>query len=703
MEQNKQKILIADDSEINRSILTDMLGDEYEILEAENGVEAISVMQKLSGELSLLLLDIVMPEMDGFGVLTAMNQNHWIEDIPVIMISAENRSSHVERAYELGVTDFISRPFDALVVHRRVVNTILLYTKQKKLINLVAYQIYEKEQRSTLMIDILSHIVEFRNGESGMHVVHVRTLTELLLQELSRLTDRYDISQKDISLIGTASALHDIGKIAIPEEVLNKPGKLTDEEFAVMKTHSTIGAAMLENLPFHQDEPLVRTAYQICRWHHERWDGRGYPDGLVGDAIPISAQIVALADVYDALTSKRVYKPAFSHEAAVQMILEGKCGSFNPLLLDCLRNCADTLSEKLDSAGQEQRGQREMRNVVMEMQQHEELAASERTLQLLEHERMKYTFFAALTQEIQFEYTLQPPMLTLSPWGAEKLGLAETVADPFHNETVLSIMDPDNLHELADFLHSSTPANPVISYDFRMNCGGGEIRWFRIIARAIWSSDDQPRYTGTIGKAFDIHESRTRLDNLEQMASHDALTGLLNHASAKIRIQERIQSRPEDKCALAILDLDHFKQANDTYGHMFGDEVLKFMADRLRQSIRTGDIVARVGGDEFLIFLSYKTDPDAVLQRVYENLAGGSYKDFNISVSMGVVTNETVGDDYDTLFHAADQALYSVKRGGRGRFAFYQGGTEKPLSMISPIESEGASANGFIRTEEGTK
>ena len=702
MEQNKQKILIADDSEINRSILADMLGDEYEILEAENGVEAVTVMQKQGGELSLLLLDIVMPEMDGFGVLTVMNQNRWIEDIPVIMISAESSSSHVERAYELGVTDFISRPFDALIVHRRVVNTILLYTKQKKLINLVADQIYEKEQRSSLMIDILSHIVEFRNGESGMHVLHVRTLTELLLRELARRTDRYALTQADISLIGTASALHDIGKIAIPEEVLNKPGRLTDEEFAVMKTHTTVGAAMLENLPFHQDEPLVRTAYDICRWHHERYDGRGYPDGLKGDDIPISAQIVALADVYDALTSKRVYKPPFSHETAVAMILEGKCGSFNPLVLECLKDCADTLPEEMNNTTRDQRSQREMRSVVMEMQQHEELTASERTLQLLEHERMKYNFFAALTQELQFEFTLQPPLLTLSPWGAEKLGLAETVADPARNEKVRQIMDPENLQELADFLRSSTPGNPVVTYDFRM-VFNGELRWFRIIARAIWSSDDQPRYTGTIGKAYDIHESRTRLDSLEKMASHDALTGLLNHASAKKRIEERLQSRPEGKCALAILDLDHFKQANDTYGHMFGDEVLRHMADRLRGSIRSGDIVARVGGDEFLIFLSYKGEPEPVIQRVYDELAGGSYQEFPISVSMGVATNETVGDDYDDLFHAADQALYSVKRDGRGHYRFYDGGMEKPLSMITPIESTGESAKAFVRTEEGRK
>ena len=274
MEQ-KQKILIVDDSELNRAILADMLDSEYEIIEAENGLQGVGLLQQRGSEISLVLLDIVMPQMDGFGVLDVMAQNHWIEDIPVIMISAETGSSHIERAYELGVTDFISRPFDALIVHRRVVNTIMLYAKQKRLANMVADQIYENEQRSSLLIDILSHIVEFRNGESGLHVLNVRTLTELMLNHLVQKTDRYPLSPSDISMICTASALHDIGKISIDEKILNKPGRFTDEEFAIMKTHSMAGAEMLENLPIHQDDPLVKVAYDICRWHHERWDGRG--------------------------------------------------------------------------------------------------------------------------------------------------------------------------------------------------------------------------------------------------------------------------------------------------------------------------------------------------------------------------------------------------------------------------------------------
>ena len=316
-QKQRQTILIVDDTQMNRSILADILEDKYDIIEAEDGLEAVAILQKQWSSISMLLLDLYMPKMNGYEVLEVMNNNRWIETIPVIIISSENKLERIHQAYDLGVTDFLSRPFDDKIVRRRVFNTMLLYAKQKDLETLATEQIYEKEQRSSLMVDILSHIVEFRNGESGLHVLNVRTVTELLLNALTRKTDRYQLSQADISLISTASALHDIGKIAIDDKILNKPGRLTEEEFAIMKTHSSVGAQMLEQLPIHQGEPLIKVAYDICRWHHERYDGRGYPDGLTGDDIPISAQVVAMADVYDALTSKRVYNPPFPPQKAI--------------------------------------------------------------------------------------------------------------------------------------------------------------------------------------------------------------------------------------------------------------------------------------------------------------------------------------------------------------------------------------------------
>ena len=345
--QTRQNILIVDDSEMNRAILAEILGSDYNILEATNGRECLAMLEQYDTGIALILLDIVMPVMDGFAVLSEMNHSHWIEDIPVIMISSEDADTVVRRAYELGVSDYVSRPFDAGVVYRRVFNTIKLYAKQRRLISLVTSQIREKEKNTQMLISILSEAVEFRNGESGTHVLHIGTLTRHLLGQLTQKTDQYALTPEQQELIVMASSLHDIGKIAIDDAILNKPGRLTREEFDIMKRHTTIGAAMLDQLHRYRNEPLVRTAYEICRWHHERWDGRGYPDGLSGDQIPISAQVVAMADVYDALVSKRVYKDAYAPDVAVQMILHGECGAFNPLLLDCLTDLQDTFKAEL--------------------------------------------------------------------------------------------------------------------------------------------------------------------------------------------------------------------------------------------------------------------------------------------------------------------------------------------------------------------
>ena len=345
--QNKSQILLVDDSAMNRMILKEILGDDYSILEAENGQECLEKMQAEAGNIALVLLDINMPVMDGFEVLKAMNANHTIEDIPVIMISSDDSDAAIRRSYELGASDYVNRPFDARIVYRRVTNTIKLYAKQRRLVQMVSDQIRARENNTDMLVGVLSHIVEFRNGESGAHVRHIRIITELLLHRLLEISSQYPITAEQQDNIPLASALHDIGKIGIDETILNKPGRLTPEEFEVVKTHSMLGAEMLHQLENFNEQPLLQTAYEITRWHHERWDGRGYPDGLKGDEIPISAQLVALADVYDALTSERCYKKAFSHEKAVQMILNSECGAFNPLLLQCLTDIQADLKEEL--------------------------------------------------------------------------------------------------------------------------------------------------------------------------------------------------------------------------------------------------------------------------------------------------------------------------------------------------------------------
>lgn len=328
-QSEKPLVLIADDSEMNRAILSDMV-DRY------------------GDELSLVLLDIVMPGISGFEVLADLSRRSGIDNLPVIMISSEDSDDAVLRAYELGASDYINRPFDSRVVRRRVSNTIRLYAKQRRLTNLLSQQYNERVKNSRMLIDIMAGVMELRNGESGRHVTNIEKLTELLLGYLVQRSGTISLDNEERSTIALASALHDIGKMSIDDAILNKPGRLTPEEFEIMKTHTTIGANMLLELgSHHAGNALMEYAYQIARWHHERWDGKGYPDGLKGDEIPIAAQVVSVADVYDALTSVRVYKDAIPHEEAIQMILDGKCGTFNPLLLDCLLEVQDQIAETL--------------------------------------------------------------------------------------------------------------------------------------------------------------------------------------------------------------------------------------------------------------------------------------------------------------------------------------------------------------------
>lgn len=347
-QSEKPSVLIVDDSEMNRIILNEMLKDEYRVLEADNGRTALDLVDRYGDELSLVLLDIIMPGMNVFEVLGELSRRTVADSLPVIMISSEDSDDVVLRAYELGASDYINRPFNARVVRRRVSNTIRLYAKQRRLTSLLSQQYNERVKNSRMLIDIMAGVMELRNGESGLHVTHIEKLTELLLGCLVHRSDQFPLDNEQRSTIAMASALHDIGKMSIDDAILNKPGRLTSEEFEIMKTHTTLGADMLFELGHqHAGNSLLEYAYQIARWHHERWDGKGYPDGLKGDEIPIAAQVVSVADVYDALTSVRVYKDAIPHEEAIKMILDGKCGTFSPLLLDCLLEVQDQIAETL--------------------------------------------------------------------------------------------------------------------------------------------------------------------------------------------------------------------------------------------------------------------------------------------------------------------------------------------------------------------
>ena len=512
----KQKILIADDSEMNRELLAAILEEEYDIIQVNDGVQAVDCLQRQAEEISLLLLDIVMPHMDGFEVLSYMNKEHWIDAIPVVIISSENSPIYIKRGYDLGATDFIEKPFDANMVLRRSANAILLGAKQRRMTSIVSNQIYEREKSSKLMINILSHIVEFRNGESGLHVLHIQTITEMLLRQLvQKENNRYALSKEQIRMITTASALHDIGKISIPDEILNKPGRLTAEEFAVIKGHSMAGANMLSELPLDQkEEPLVKTAYEICRWHHERYDGGGYPDGLKGEEIPVSAQVVALADVYDALTSERCYKDAYSHEKAIEMILAGQCGAFNPLMLECLLDISSSLKKKMGYKSKERYEQTDLSDIASRFHDFE-MDSSEKIVQQLEFERMRYNFLAEGSRNIVFTYTISPPLLTFNQAGCKRSGITEPSFSPLQSGVLKDLVEEQSLKRLIRKITQATRETPDVTSNLLLTDGKNPCH-YRCECRVIWTDGAEKGYTGVVGKLTDITDDYMVMENVRE-------------------------------------------------------------------------------------------------------------------------------------------------------------------------------------------
>lgn len=492
-EKMKSTILIVDDSQLNRLVLYELLNDQYNVIEATNGVDALNIIKEQDTRIDLVLLDIIMPGVDGYEVLEEMNRLHFIDYIPVIMISSEGASSAVERAYELGTTDYITRPFEKYNIMRRISNTIRLYQKQKKLLNLVEDQVQQRVDNNSMLIKVLANIVEFRNGESGLHVQHIQSLTKMLLMYLIQKTDQYQIDEYHILLISTASALHDIGKISIDDKILNKPGRLTAEEFEIIKGHSLIGANMIQQIPSYKNDAMLRYAYDICRWHHERYDGKGYPDGLTGEEIPVWAQVVALADVYDALTSERCYKKAYSHKQAMEMILNGQCGTFDPLLLDCLCDIEEAIQRELENDYVRVDGQ-----VVSKIT--DEIVENQLTKDISQIESKSHH---PIDQQlgITFKYDLGDDTVYISSRGAANLGLDQVIVHPAQYDQ--SFLTKSNIKKLVSKLRQTDSLHTTVEMKFQLEFNHTK-NWYKIHADSLWENQ---QYAGVIGNITCLNES----------------------------------------------------------------------------------------------------------------------------------------------------------------------------------------------------
>ena len=490
----RQNILIVDDSKFNRDILKEILGEKYNYLEAENGNQAIQMIGENIG-IDLMLLDINMPQMNGFEVLKIMKRSQCIEETPVIMISSEESVDTMREAYEMGITDYITRPFDSVIVKKRVQNTLSLYANQNNLVNVVVDQIYEKEENNNIMIRILSSILGSRNSESREHILHIKTATEMMLRQLIKITDVYHLTEADIALITTASSLHDIGKIYIPEEILNKPGRLTDEEFKIMKTHSELGADIIQDMHLPQENPLVHTAWEICRWHHERWDGKGYPDGLKGEEIPISAQVVSIADVYDALTSERCYKKAFDHDTAIKMILDGQCGQFNPILLKCLKELSPRFfkmfSNETDDSIQYYEAQRLSNEILSE----KSLPRKNYSQHIIKVMQEKIDFFMKNSGRNSVDYNAVSGQLTMINENQQTLYQRD---DPKFDVFKEFEVSEEDVQHIKDLLAHTSVQDKEISVQIEAKLENNR-QLYNLKLHTLWSPLKKDGYIGIIG------------------------------------------------------------------------------------------------------------------------------------------------------------------------------------------------------------
>ena len=490
----RQKILIVDDSKFNRDILKEILGETYNYLKAENGNQAIQIIGENIG-IDLMLLDINMPQMNGFEVLKIMKRSQCIEETPVIMISSEESVDTMREAYEMGITDYITRPFDSVIVKKRVQNTLSLYANQNNLVNVVVDQIYEKEENNNIMIRILSSILGSRNSESREHILHIKTATEMMLRQLIKITDVYHLTEADIALITTASSLHDIGKIYIPEEILNKPGRLTDEEFKIMKTHSELGADIIQDMHLPQEKPLVHTAWEICRWHHERWDGKGYPDGLKGEEIPISAQVVSIADVYDALTSERCYKKAFDHDTAIKMILDGQCGQFNPILLKCLKELSPRLFKMFSNETDDSKQYYEAQRLSNEILSEKSLPRKNYSQHLIKVMQEKIDFFKKNSGRNSVDYNAVSGQLTIINENQQTLYQRD---DPKFDVFKEFEVSEEDVQYIIDLLDHTSVQNKEISVQIEAKMENNR-QLYNLKLHTLWSSLKKDGYIGIVG------------------------------------------------------------------------------------------------------------------------------------------------------------------------------------------------------------
>ena len=685
MQSTVKKMLVVDDVELNRAILSELFSNTYEMIEAENGQEALEVLKEQAQDISIVLLDIVMPVMDGLTALQEINRLGYLKFMPVVMVTAESTESISLKMYEMGASDVISKPFNPAVVRQRVDNIVELYDYRRDLEDVVRQQTVTLEeqaeklrQTNVFVIDTLCTAVEFRDGESGTHIVRIRDITRLLLKEFGIRHSKYHMPDSQIEVIANAAAMHDIGKIAVPDAILNKPGKLTREEFEIMKLHTVKGCEMLAKLDYVQDQEYYEYCYDICRHHHERWDGRGYPDGIRGNDITIWSQVVALADVYDALVSERAYKKAFTHETAVQMIVNGECGQFNPELLVCFNEISDQLKEMYVAIAKEHVAPPQP--TLLEVPKQDDNL--QRILKLLELERAKYHIIADTSGDIVFEYSLSEDTVRFSENANLLLDCPVEMKGILHNKLKYDFIYETDYKLLAEGLREITDSRQrTVRKMIRLKTRNGQYEWFELVARGVFADEArEPVLTDVIGKLVNVNELKAEANRWRTVAQLDPLTSLDNRVAFQDRVTNELETNLEKEGAMLYVDVDNFKAINDKFGHQTGDKILRFVGDTLRMLFRSSDILGRMGGDEFVVFMPGAIDIALLREKANTlctafseaHLVDGKTDACHFTGSVGIARYPFDAADFHALANHSDEALYRAKAAGKNCYRFYE-------------------------------
>lgn len=692
MKESGHIILVVDDIELNRAMLCELFRGRYTLVEAANGREALESVERYGTDIAVILLDVVMPVINGLQVLEAMRQRGWTGMLPVILITAESSDETFLRGYSLGVSDIINKPFNPDIVRRRVENIIELYDHKRRLEDMIQDQLtvldrqaQKLKQTNNFVIDTLSTVVEFRNGESGYHIERIRTITRILLEALSNRYEEYHFSAETIETIASASAMHDIGKIAIPDSVLLKPGRLTPEEFEIMKTHTIRGCEILQSLNYAQDEEYYNYCYEICRHHHERWDGAGYPDHLHGDQISIWAQVVSLADVYEALISERVYKPPYSHEDAVSMILHGECGAFNPKLLLCFTEVADLLRQHVQSV-EKTPGLSDRDVTAIPSHSQPKPIPDTETVDwrlALAHEQCRA--IAELSGALLFSYDPSGQVLRFSDTCCALFGVPPVITLSEQQSNGLHWISPQDGQVLLKAFNSLTPTHSRCKTELCLQTRTDGLIWFELILSGFWRNDTRVELLSVLGKLSAIDAEQQAIRHLRQRCDLDPLTGLPNRGAAEQIIATLLRPGTLSSGALLLVNLDGFRAYNQLHGHLEGDVILQRAASLLKSSFRVSDVVGRVGGDEFLVFLSNIGSRADLEQRSDDamELFRRSFSANGLSVSIGMSRYPLDGDTYSVLMEKARKAKRYAGNCGGNRYVIYSDRLELHVPVLS--------------------